>query len=221
MRALGIASGGVIVKNKWTWISLGLVVSLSTLGIYYWPTFLELLNGDSAFSHDNRSRSYWLRQLKQRDPVFRQEAVGRLGEARDADPEVVKAFKDSLNDEDVRVRHMAAHALADVAGKDKTIIPRLIESIGDRGRLVRLEVVQALGRHGAGMPGVVEALMVALHDQDVFVTLAAIQALGRLGAEAKPARDLLQDIARGETRLSTEAIVSLKLIDAEHEPETK
>jgi HEAT repeat protein len=210
------------MKNKWTWISLGLIVSLGAMGLYYWPTMLELLRGDSAFVHNNRSRSYWMRQLKQRDAAFRQEAVGRLAEVKEKDAEIVNAFKERLNDDDVRVRHMAAHALGDVAATDKTVIPRLMESLGDRGRLVRLEIVQALGRHGAGIPGVVESLMSALQDQDMYIILAAIQALGRLGAEAKPAREMLEYIAQAHTpRLSSEALVSLKLIDGEQEPEVK
>jgi HEAT repeat protein len=131
---------------------------------------------EEAF-YRGRPTSFWIRQLQDRDPAFRQAAIQALELIGPQEQAVVPAVASMLKDGNVGVRMGAAFALGRIGPEAGPALPDLTTALQDKNRSVRLTVVGALGSIGPQDEEVRAALQGALQDDDAEVRRAAGKAL--------------------------------------------
>jgi RNA polymerase sigma factor (sigma-70 family) len=147
--------------------------------------------------------TYWLEQLRDRDPDTRREALGPLGAIGTADARVVPALLGTLKDRAEDVRSAAIRALEQVA--DPKTVPALEACLKDSNGVVRGEAAWALAVVGGAKTA--PLLAKVLEDPHQTARLGAARALVRLGADARAAAPALartladpQDDVRNEVQ---------------------
>jgi HEAT repeat protein len=97
-----------------------------------------------------REVSSWVKELNDPKPQVRRQAVLKLGNVGDDDPEAAKALSYSLNDRDVLVRRDAVHAIVKLKRPNEQIVARLQEmNRADPDATVRDFAKRALAKLGA------------------------------------------------------------------------
>jgi RNA polymerase sigma factor (sigma-70 family) len=134
--------------------------------------------GAGAVRYHGKTAPYWLEQLRDRDPTFRQAAVQALGGIAEVDHSVIPALVAALHDRDVQVRSVAMQSLSGVA---KEAMPSLLRMLQSSRQDDRLHAAQALTYLGATAKTAVPPLLRLLKDPDPDVRGAALETLGYLG----------------------------------------
>jgi HEAT repeat protein len=173
---------------------LGLVI----LGAAMWSG-AGLRNASGEHTFDGKPSSRWRADLraeltdsnKQAQPVSHALQQGSAAEA-------VPVLIDLLDDEDVKVRIVAAsflreHFTRKPGPEASAAVDPLIVCLRDEHPMVRRRSVQALGYLGPRASAAVPGLAALLKDQDEAVAVEATFALARMGSDAEAALPALQD----------------------------
>ena len=172
---------------------------------------LRVLSGWS----DPEVRNFFLRALKDEDPLVRGSAAAALGLLGATDPQTLQALREALKDEDPRVRSMAAEALGLLGATDPQTLQALREALKDEDPRVRSRAAVALGLLGAPDPQTLQALREALKDEDPLVRSRAAVALGQLGATDPQTLQALRKALKDEDpRVRSRAAVALGRLGA-------
>jgi len=140
---------------------------------------------DDEPTYQGEAADFWLAQMENSDPVYRQTAVIALGEmGLHDDDRVHDAVLKAARDEDGDVRFMAINSLQKIRPQDPRTIDTFIAVLADSNRLVRIQAVIGLGHAGRPSNPIISGLVGALHDADCIVRQQALQALGRYGPAA-------------------------------------
>src|SRR5262249_50737258 len=108
--------------------------------------------------YQGRSTGSWLRQLEDRDPVYRLEAVQAFEKIGPRAEGVVTALGGLLKDLDPLVRVGAAGALRRLGPEARPALPLLLVAVEDENQFVRANVAAALGLIGRDDGAVLVAL---------------------------------------------------------------
>jgi HEAT repeat protein len=136
--------------------------------------------------------SYWLRQLQDRDPALRQQAMwalARLG----GEPEHVRAVAELLADKNQGVRHGAALNLGRMGPAAASSVPQLLIALHDEDQFVRTAAVCALGHICPHDETALAALGEALEDKSPMVRRRTLDTLGEIGPPARVLLPAVQD----------------------------
>jgi HEAT repeat protein len=156
---------------------------LGTWGVSSHYSAFEVLQSGAREEavYDGLPTSFWIDQLQDRDPAFRQQAVQALEHIGPAEKGVVTALAGMLKDRSVGVRLGTALALGRFGPTAKAAVPELLLCVRDADRFVRSHAIRALGAIDSSSE-VVAALTSALEDEDPAVRRAAVETLGTLGS---------------------------------------
>jgi hypothetical protein len=105
--------------------------------------------------YEGRPAIFWINQLQDKNPIFRQQAVQALEHIGPAEAAVVPALAGMLKDPSGGVRLGTALALGRFGPAAKAAIPEIIGSLRDSDRYVRVNAVRALGTIGPSDAAVV------------------------------------------------------------------
>jgi HEAT repeat protein len=151
------------------------------------------LSGEKAeVLYRGQPASYWLRQLQDRDPALRQQAMwalARLG----PEPEHVRAVAELLADKNEGVRHGAALNLLRMGPAAASAIPQLLTALRDEDQFVRTAAVRALGHICPQDDAVLAALGAALQDESAMVRRRTLDTLGEIGPPARALMPAVQE----------------------------
>jgi HEAT repeat protein len=147
--------------------------------------------------YEGRPASYWVRQLQDRAPAFRQQAIQALELIGPKEEAVAPALAGMLKDCNAGVRMGAALALRRLGPEASAAVPDLIGSLHDENRHVRFDAVCALGDISPHDETVLAALIAALQDTSSIVRVRVLKTLAEM-APGSPAalaavREALQD----------------------------
>jgi HEAT repeat protein len=160
--------------------------------------------GEGEAVYRGKSIRFWLLQLEDYDPHYRQAAVQALG------PSVVSTLGRMLQDRDPLVRVDAAIALRRFGAEAQPALAALLAALDDENLLVRCNVVPALGGMDTQDPAIMAALTKAIKDPCAAVRLIAVKTVGEIGPGAKDAvpviREALADSDRDVRQLAAEAL---------------
>jgi HEAT repeat protein len=154
-----------------------------------------------------------LRDLRSSEVATRRRAVEVLFEARPADPSVVTALADALNDADGEVRRAAARTLGVLGPPARDVIPRLEQTLRDPETGVRRAAAFALQQLAPETEAYRDELIAALRAGDGGVIVALPRLTPRPDWALEPLRELLKDRRPGTRRLAIEALAELKFDD--------
>jgi hypothetical protein len=94
--------------------------------------------------YQGQPTTYWIAQLQDQDPCFRQQAVRALEQIGARDVKVVSALAGMLTDSSTAVRIGAAFALRRFGPEAVEAVPSLIHALQDRDGFVRINSAAAL-----------------------------------------------------------------------------
>jgi RNA polymerase sigma factor (sigma-70 family) len=135
--------------------------------------------GTGVVRYRGKPASYWLEQLRDRDPVYRQGAVDALGAMAEEDHSVIPALVAALDDRVGPVRYAAMRALSGVA---KEAMPALLPMLQSSRRSDRLRAAQGLFYFGAEGKPAIRPLLRLLGDKDAEVRAAVVETLGNVAS---------------------------------------
>src|SRR5438132_4358963 len=142
-------------------------------------------DGPSRTQYQGRETGFWLRQLKDSDPIYRQEAIQALEKIGPGESSVVPALAGMLKDRVALVRVGAANALRAIGPEARPILPSLLAALSDDNQFVRANAIATLGKIGPENEAVQAALIKATKDESIPVRRLALGALGAMGPGAK------------------------------------
>jgi hypothetical protein len=121
-------------------------------------------------------------------------SLAKIGENEAGIPVLIKA----LNDEDSRIRGLAALALKAIGPKASPSVDKLAAALEDKIESVRVAAVDALGAIGPAASPATPKLVARLTDkaEGRFVFRSTMQTLGKIGPGAKDALPALREIAQ-------------------------
>src|SRR5438128_8141211 len=131
------------------------------------PTLTLKPSADGASEealYQGQPTSFWIRQLQDRAPAFRQQAVQALELIGPKDEAVVPALAGMLKDRNAGVRMGAALALRRLGTEARSAVPELIATLQDENQHVRFDAVCALGSISPQAKAALAALIAMLHD---------------------------------------------------------
>jgi HEAT repeat protein len=101
-------------------------------------------------------------------------------------PGVVRALRENLKSDQVKLRFDAARSLGVIGPDAKAAVPELIGALRDPGPEVKMAAVFTLGEIGPAAADAVEPLMRVVNDfeKDRGTAMMAIDAIGRIGPAA-------------------------------------
>ena len=155
----------------------------------------------SGFSQDptfkKKSMKEWASKARDPDPYVRirvtyalYTVVSEVGPKNAK--ELLPTLKESLMDEEDRVRRYAAWTLGKFGAVAREAVPDLIKALDDSDPLVRGFACEALGLMGAEAKTAVPAITKLLDDPQWVTRRLAALSLGEMGAAAKPSVEALQ-----------------------------
>lgn len=100
--------------------------------------------GDDEVYYQGKPASFWLKQLKDTDPSFRQNAAKALGYIGLKDQTLIPVLVECLKDADSEVRCQAIDSFGGPALKDKTVLTALMKSLKDSDPNVRWRAMSSL-----------------------------------------------------------------------------
>jgi HEAT repeat protein len=121
------------------------------------------------------SVGYRIQDLKSKHALTRQRSAEILGRVRRADPDVLSALADALDDHDESVRHTASEAITAVAP-----VPYLMKLCKDKHPNVRVGALAALDFHVESNEQAVTIFVDAMKDEVPLVRRTALCTLGGL-----------------------------------------
>jgi RNA polymerase sigma factor (sigma-70 family) len=148
--------------------------------------------GEALFR--GKPAAYWVKALKDRDPVYRQEAVDALVGIGKVDRSVIPVLAGALKDEDAGVIGVAARGLA---GLGKPALPYLIDALKEPGQRNRAGVFSAIGMVGRDAEPAVPVLVEVLKGSNRDERQQAAQALASVGPGARAAVPALIEVLKG------------------------
>src|SRR5260370_24670147 len=113
--------------------------------------------------YQGQPTSFWIRQLQDRAPAFRHQAIQALELIGPKEEAVVPALARMLKDRNTGVRMGAAVALRRIGPAAGSAVRELIAALRDENQHVRFNAVCALGSISPQDEAVVEALIAPLH----------------------------------------------------------
>jgi HEAT repeat protein len=134
--------------------------------------------------YQGQPASYWIAQLKDRDPWFRRQAMWalvQLGPEKGSS----QALAELLKDKDEGIRSAAALNLGRMGATAEAAVPELLAALEDEDQFVRLAAVRALGRICPDDETVRAALRSALRDKSEIVRRRTLDTLGEIGVPAE------------------------------------
>jgi RNA polymerase sigma factor (sigma-70 family) len=150
--------------------------------------------GKEEVLFQGKPAAYWVKALKDRDPKYRMEAAGALGEIGKVDRAVLPTLAGALKDDRDDVVREAAVALA---GVGKAAVPYMIDALKESGPRGRVEVMNALRGMGGDAEAVVPALRGVLKGSNRDEHAAAALALSGIGPGARAAVPDLMELLKG------------------------
>jgi HEAT repeat protein len=120
------------------------------------------------------------RVLMDPDWTLRLEVAEYLGKVKAV--ESVPDLTDTLDDEDWRVRSVAASALGEIGPDAKASVPALVKALQDEEWTVRVFAAAALGKMGTASKAAIPALTEASRKGHDSVRKAAMEALKKIGS---------------------------------------
>jgi HEAT repeat protein len=131
--------------------------------------------------------SYWLKELKDPDPLTREEALTVLAGAGEAARAAAPVLLELLKDKSAPVRVKAALALGQLKGHSKEATPVLLEAYKDGSRNLRQQILPALGPLALEVEDVLLLLLRASGDADDRTRMLASEGIRKAGpAAAEP-----------------------------------
>ena len=123
-----------------------------------------------------------------------------VGELAEGATPAIPALLKNLEDENWKVRLIAAMALGNAHVEPELCIPALLLTFTDTNALVRMRALDSLLRFGSARKEIVAAIIQALKDPDPAVRISALEALeDRVPAEnAKEAVPFVTTLARDQ-----------------------
>ncbi len=137
--------------------------------------------------------AFWLEELKNSDPLIRDEAIAVLSDAGPAARAALPRLEALRKDQQRPVRIQAALALWRIAGQTEPAIAALTEALRDPAAPHRAEMLNQLGQLGSAAAGSTPVVIELLRDADPSVRSQAGMVLQRFGAAAVPALGPLLD----------------------------
>ncbi len=130
--------------------------------------------------------SYWIKQLRDRDPKFRQDALIALGGIAEVDHSLIPFIVASLlGDREDGVRDTAANQLAQIVGEPALAL--LVAALKDAKQHQRIWILATLDRMDALPRSAVPTLTALLKSPTEADRIGAAKVLGRIGHDAAPA----------------------------------
>jgi len=142
--------------------------------------------------------SFWAKQLLDRDPKYRGEAVTALGGIAEVDHALIPTIVASLKDKDLDVREVAALALVNVG---EPALAHLITALKDPSQEHRTWVIYAISRFGADGRTAVPALTALLKGGKQTDRLLAAGVLRHLGPSAAAAVPSLVELLKDRSKM--------------------
>jgi RNA polymerase sigma factor (sigma-70 family) len=127
---------------------------------------------------------YWLQMFKDRDPVYRQNAINALAAIGADDKRVIPALVGALKDKNVS--SIVAYALGN-GNVGKEAVPALLELLKGKDNELRASAATALGGIGIKAKEAIPTLITYLEEEDQNLRNSAAQALGQMAPESKAA----------------------------------
>src|SRR5260370_18428270 len=178
------------------------LIAVCGMGLIYYvgdKVYHYFLSGEGQY--EGRPTTYWIRELKEKDPKKRMKAAAYLGfigsEAKEAVPALCRILQE---DTDHEVRSNAALALYHMGRDAKGAVPTLIHGLKDDFVYVRMNCALALAGIGPEAEEAVPALMEAFEDPENREQSAAfhfsirqhsVLTLGKIGTAARYAIPVL------------------------------
>jgi RNA polymerase sigma factor (sigma-70 family) len=157
--------------------------------------------------YGGKPATFWSRQLLDRNPKFRAEAVRALGGIAEVEHTLIPRIIATLRDKDHEVRDTASVALANVG---EPAVPLLVKALKDPSQEHRNWVMFTLARFGPDARAAVPALTAMVKDGTTTDRLGAASVLGNVGpnaASAVPAlMELLKDHAKMECYVAANSL---------------
>jgi hypothetical protein len=135
----------------------------------------------------------WIKQLKSRDPILREQAASALDESPHKNAALVEAMMMAAHDDKANVRLLAIHALGTIEEDHAGVEEIVIEALRDENRVVRIQAVRGLENvHFRGEVSM-KALIGALKDEDFIIRMMALSAIKKRGPEAREAAPAVRE----------------------------
>jgi HEAT repeat protein len=154
--------------------------------------------------------AFWLEQLKDGDPLVREEAILVLTDARAAARAAMPGLQALLKDRSRGVRLRAALALWRIEGQTKPAVAAMTEVLGDPSSTQRAELLSYLGEMGGAAAGSAAVVLPLLHEEDGIVRTQAMLAIRQFGTAALPA--ILAALSDAKPRVRRDAFQALGLL---------
>jgi HEAT repeat protein len=163
--------------------------------------------------YQGQPTSYWIRQLHDRAPAFRQQAIQALELIGPKEEAVVPALAGMLKDRNAAVRMGAALALRRLGPEARSAVPELIAALKDENQHVRFDAVRALGSISPQDEAVVAALIAMLHDASPIVRARTIKTVAEIAPHSQDVlaavRAALQDDDPDVRQAAAEALAKM------------
>jgi len=148
--------------------------------------------------YEGRPAGFWVRQLQDRAPAFRQQAIQALEQIGPKDEAVVPALAGMLQDRNAGVRMGAALALRRLGPEAGSAVPALIAALKDENQHVRFDAVCALADISPHDEAVLAALVATLQaDPSPMVRVRILKTLAEIApgssAGLSASREALKD----------------------------
>jgi HEAT repeat protein len=153
----------------------------------------------------------WVRDLDDKDPLVREEAVAVLGDAGSAAKEALPRLEKMLQEDPPSLRLRAALAVWHVGGRSAPAAVALAERIRDEPSLVlRQQAIQTLQSMGAAAAPAVPTLLDLGDDPDPNVRIQVLNVIPVIGKPALPA--VLERLNHKDARQRRRAVAALARI---------
>jgi RNA polymerase sigma factor (sigma-70 family) len=143
--------------------------------------------------------SFWVKQLQDRDPKYREEAVMALGAIAEVDHTLIPTVMASIRDKDSGVREVSVQALSQLVGEPA--IPHLLTALKDPSQENRNWVLYAIGQFGPDARSAVPAVAALLKKGTKADRVIAAEVLGRIGPAAAGAVPALVELLKDRSKM--------------------
>ena len=173
---------------------------------------LLLLGADPH--HASPTLESYKRQLQDKDPATRAEAVQNLPHANLPSQDVVVLLAKAATDDDASVRQAAIDALGHMGRAARGAVPVLVKALDSKVLAERYEALYALGRLGVASKSAEPQIEALLNSDDTFTQVIAAWALVRIHARkpenlAKQIPLLVGALAKQDAMVRREVISAL------------